>query len=69
MLEKSQQILGKDHPDTLTTKGNLASMYWAQRRTAEAARLEAEVLEKRQQILREDYPYTLTAKGNLASTY
>ena len=43
------KTLGEDHPDTLTTKANLASTYRAQGRTAEAASLGEEVLEKQRQ--------------------
>ena len=46
VLEKSQRILGGDHPDTLTAMGNLALTYWQQGKTAETAALEEQVLEK-----------------------
>jgi len=61
-------ILGAEHPDTLTSMSNLASMYRAQGRTAEAAALEEEVLEKCRRILGAEHPDTLTSMGNLAST-
>jgi hypothetical protein len=41
-LEKRRRILGADHPDTLTSMGNLASTYRDQGRTTEAAALEEE---------------------------
>ena len=63
------RILGAEHPDMLTSMGNLASCYRAQGRTAEAAALEEEVLEKRRRILGAEHPDTLTSMGNLASYY
>ena len=49
-MEKSKEILGVDHPDTLTSMANLALTYWQQGRTDEARELEEEVLEKRKEI-------------------
>ena len=69
MLQKRRRILGDDHPDTLTAMGNLASTYWQQGRTGEAAALGEEVLQKRRRILGDDHPHTLTSMNNLASTY
>jgi tetratricopeptide (TPR) repeat protein len=63
------EILGDDHPDTLTTMDNLALTYGDQGRTAEAAALHEEVLEKSRRILGDDHPATLTTMNNLASTY
>ena len=39
VLEKCRRILGAEHPDTLTSMGNLASTDWNQGRTAEAVEL------------------------------
>jgi Flp pilus assembly protein TadD len=62
-------LLGEEHPDTLTSMGNLAITYWAQGRTAEAAALQEEVLEKQKRLLGEEHPDTLKSMGNLAITY
>jgi hypothetical protein len=35
-LADQERVLGSDHPDTLTTRGNLAAAYRAAGRTAEA---------------------------------
>jgi len=45
-LEKQKKILGPDHPNTLTSMGNLALVYLDQGRTGDAAGLQ-ELLEKR----------------------
>jgi hypothetical protein len=58
VLEKRREILGVEHPDTLTLMGNLASTYWAQGKMAEAAALEEEVLEKHKQIPGAGHPDT-----------
>jgi tetratricopeptide (TPR) repeat protein len=62
-------ILGHDHPDTLTTMNNLASTYRTQGKYDEAAKLQEQVLYKVQHILGHDHPNTLTTMNNLASTY
>ncbi|MFB7764209.1 tetratricopeptide repeat protein [Streptomyces xiamenensis] len=62
-------LLGTDHNDTLTARGNLAASYSAVGRTAEAIELEERVLTDRERILGPDHPNTLTARGNLALSY
>ena len=47
VLASRQEILGDNHPDTLTTKHNLASMCWAHRRTVEAATLRGYEIQNR----------------------
>ena len=42
-LAVEKRVLGEEHPDTLTTTGNLASTYKMQGRYAEAAALQAKV--------------------------
>jgi Tetratricopeptide repeat len=69
VLEGRVRILGEEHPDTLTTKHNLASTYQAQGKIAEAAKLEEEVLEKRVKMFGDEHPDTLLTKHNLAYTY
>jgi hypothetical protein len=67
--EISAEILGDDHPDTLTTMNNLAATYRAQGRTGDAASMHEQVLEKSRRILGDDHPDTLTTMNNLALTY
>jgi tetratricopeptide (TPR) repeat protein len=61
--------LGAEHPDTLTSMGNLASIYLELGRVEEGAKLNEEVLEARKRILGAEHPDTLTSMGNLASIY
>ncbi|KAF6842206.1 Kinesin light chain 5 [Colletotrichum musicola] len=63
------EILGQEHPSTLTSMANLASTYWNQGRWKEAEELEVRVMETRKTVLGEDHPSTLTSMANLASTY
>jgi DNA-binding SARP family transcriptional activator len=66
MLTVSQRILGPDHPDTLTTRGNLAySQGLAGDLTAAPAAFQ-ELLADRLRILGLDHPDTLTTRHNLA---
>ncbi|KAI3035032.1 hypothetical protein CBS76997_10834 [Aspergillus niger] len=68
-LEMCKQVLGPEHPDTLTSMGNLASTYWNQGRWKEAEGLEVQVMESRTQVLGPEHPDTITSMGNLASTH
>ncbi|KAJ7913204.1 hypothetical protein B0H13DRAFT_2471036, partial [Mycena leptocephala] len=68
-LERRKQVLGDDHPDTLGSMGNLASIYHNLREFHKAQELGVEVLEKSKQLLGDDHPYTLQAMANLAMIY
>jgi tetratricopeptide (TPR) repeat protein len=72
-LERSVQLrtakLGADHPDTLTSKSNLARLYYHQGQYARAETLCKEVLEGFTAKLGADHPCTLTSKHNLAVLY
>ncbi|MFJ7911284.1 tetratricopeptide repeat protein [Kitasatospora sp. NPDC096204] len=65
----SERVLGSDHPDTLTSRNNLAATYSNAGYTDDALRLQEEVLADRQRVLGRDHSATLTARNNLASTY
>ena len=69
VMEMRKNLLGAEHPDTLTAIGNLASSYMHQGRWNEAEQLEVQVVDLRKKLLGEEHPDTLTAIGNLASTY
>ena len=62
-------MLGSDHPSTLSSMANLAYAYWLQGRWDEAEKLEVEVMNAGKAKLGSDHPSTLTSTGNLASTY
>ena len=69
VLEATTRTLGEEHPDTLTSRSNLASTYRHQGRLEDAARLHKQVVEAIIRTLGEEHPNTLTSRGNLASTY
>ena len=66
-----QELLGEDHPDTLTSRNNLAGAYREAGRLREAITLYEQVLTDRIRIriLGEDHPDTLTSRNNLAGAY
>ena len=62
-------LLGPDHPDTLTSRNNLAGAYESAGRLTEAITLYEQVLTDRIRVLGEDHPDTLTSRNNLAGAY
>jgi citrate lyase synthetase len=69
VMETRKRVLGDEHPDTLTSMGNLASTYSNQGRWREAEELQVQVMETTKRVLGDVHPDTLTSMGNLASTY
>lgn len=66
VLEIRKQVLGPEHPDTLTSTANLASTYWDQGQLNEAEELGVQVLELQKQVLGPEHPDTLTSMAKLA---
>ena len=64
-----EDVLGADHPVTLTVRNNLAGAYKSAGRLAEAIELFEQVLAERERVLGADHPVTLTVRNNLASAY
>ncbi|KAK4444368.1 hypothetical protein QBC34DRAFT_185339 [Podospora aff. communis PSN243] len=64
-----KELLGEEHPSTLTSMANLASTYWNQGRWKDAEELQAKELSICSRVLGEEHPDTLTSMANLASTY
>jgi tetratricopeptide (TPR) repeat protein len=58
-----------DHPDTLTSRNNLATAYRAVGRFADALPLYERTLADRERLLGPDHPSTLTSRSNLAGAY
>ena len=60
-------MLGRDHPDTLTTRNNIA--YWTGEvgDAREALRLFTELLPDQERVLGRDHPDTLTTRNNIAA--
>ncbi|MFJ8570398.1 tetratricopeptide repeat protein, partial [Streptomyces sp. NPDC093514] len=66
LLADMVRVLGPDHPNTLTTRNNLA--YWRGMAgdAAGAAEAYAELLADMVRVLGPDHPNTLTTRNNLA---
>ncbi|MGC5009032.1 tetratricopeptide repeat protein [Streptomyces sp. DT203] len=69
MAHNAERLLGDDHPDTLTTRGNLAASYQQAGRTREAIDLLEQVAADCERVLGDAPLYALTACGNLADLY
>jgi tetratricopeptide (TPR) repeat protein len=64
-----ERLLGPDHPDTLTSRGDLAGAYESAGRLGEAIALLVRNLADRERLLGPDHPDTLTSRNNLAGAY
>lgn len=64
-----EMVLGKKHPETLTSMNNLSRTYHDQQRWDEAEKLSLEVWETMTQVLGSDHPHTLGAMAGLAQTW
>ena len=62
-------MLGPDHPNTLTSRSNLANAYQAAGRINEAITLHEQTLATWERMLGPDHPNTLTSRSNLANAY
>ena len=69
LLADMERVLDADHPDTLTTRNNLANAYQDGGRTAEAITLYEQTLAGQERVLGADHPDTLTTRNNLAGAY
>ena len=65
----SRQEFGEDHPDTLTSKNNLAVAYEIAGRLDRAIALHDQVLKAQRAKLGDDHPHTLSSMNNLAMAY
>jgi hypothetical protein len=63
-----RQVLGEEHPDTLTSMNNLAATLHAQGDLPGARALQEIVLKVWHWVLGEEHPGTLTSMNNLAQT-
>jgi hypothetical protein len=68
-VETTTKVLGEEHPDTLSSMGNLASTYRNQGRWKEAEELQVRVTETRKRVLGEEHSDTLSSMNNLAITW
>ena len=60
-------MLGKEHPSTLTSMNNLASVLSSQGNYEEAERIRRQVLALRETVLDKEHPYTLGSMNNIAA--
>ncbi|MER7366338.1 tetratricopeptide repeat protein [Nonomuraea wenchangensis] len=63
------RILTSDHPDTLTSRNNLASAYQSAGDLGRAIPLFEATLAERERVLGADHPDALASRNNLASAY
>jgi len=72
-LERSltdlERVLGPDHPDTLTSRNDLAVAYQDAGRRGEALPLYERTLTDLERVLGPDHPTTATSRDNLAGAY
>jgi hypothetical protein len=68
-MEIRKRVLGADHPSTLISIANLASVYRNQGRRDTAEETEMQVMETKKNKLGADHPSTLTSMNNLALTW
>ncbi|WP_371571353.1 tetratricopeptide repeat protein [Streptomyces canus] len=67
LTKTTHRHLGPDHPDTLTTRGNLATWQGQAGDAAGAAKAYADLLTHMIRVLGPDHPATLPTRSNLAS--
>src|ERR1700751_3121216 len=68
VLEVRMRLLGKEHPDTLRSMGNLALTLRDQGDYAGARQLQERTREVSMRVLGEEHPDTLASTGSLALT-
>ncbi|MEU6540800.1 tetratricopeptide repeat protein, partial [Streptomyces sp. NPDC047000] len=68
-LTQYEQVLGDTHPDTLTSRNNLATAYQAAGDLGRAIPLLKATLTQYEQVLGDTHPDTLTSRNNLATAY
>ncbi|MER5462041.1 FxSxx-COOH system tetratricopeptide repeat protein [Streptomyces sp. NPDC002668] len=68
-LAQREQVLGDTHPDTLSSRNNLANAYRAAGDLRRAIPLFETALAQREQALGDSHPDTLSSRNNLAHAY
>ncbi|MFF9162375.1 FxSxx-COOH system tetratricopeptide repeat protein [Streptomyces longwoodensis] len=69
LIDARTTQVGEDHPDTLTSRNNLANAYRSAGDLGRAIPLFEQTLTDRVRVLGEDHPDTLISRNNLASAY
>jgi tetratricopeptide (TPR) repeat protein len=65
-LEARENVLGREHPDTLSSMNNLAGVLNSQGKYEEAEAINRETLAQSEKVLGREHPDTLTSISNLA---
>jgi tetratricopeptide (TPR) repeat protein len=68
-LITSTGLNGEDHPETLTSRSNLASAYHSAGDLERAIPLHEQTLTDRERVLGNDHPHTLASRNNLANAH
>jgi tetratricopeptide (TPR) repeat protein len=68
-LSSSRTIFGKEHPNTASSLGRLATVYQAQGKYAQAVDLLEQALAIQRKVLGEEHPSMASSLGNLAVVY
>ncbi len=68
-LTTRERVLGPEHPNTLSTVNNLASLYRKQGKYKQAERLYQRALTTKERVLGPEHPDTLGTVNNLAGLY
>ena len=66
LLPDRERVLGRDHPNTLRTRSNIATWTGEVGDAREALRLFTELLPDMERVLGRDHPDTLTTRNNIA---
>ncbi|MFF2801612.1 tetratricopeptide repeat protein, partial [Streptomyces sp. NPDC058051] len=69
VLDQCEQVLGDMHPDTLTSRNNLAYAYGSAGDAGRAIPLYEATLAQSEQVLGDMHPHTLASRNNLAYAY
>lgn len=69
VLHDRKNVLGREHPDTLTSINDIAALYCTQGRYTEAESLYKESLMLRKKVLGREHPDSLTSINDLAVLY
>lgn len=65
VLDRRRDVLGADHPDTLTSRNHQANSLYSLGSHARAAQLHRDILADRTRVLGADHQDTLTSRSNL----
>ena len=68
-METQCQVLGMEHPNTLSSMAALSSIYRGQGRSVEADKLETETLEGCRNVLSPNHPSILRVIASLAMPF